>query len=88
MKILVCLLLFVGWSMLVAQEIQLSPHFLFNNLNVLISTIQEDPEKSEQFARSFSKIYRYVLARLDESSCVLSDELAFIQDYLWKFLKK
>lgn len=70
-------------SQIAHMKEQLSPHFLFNNLNVLISTIQEDPEKAEQFARSFSKIYRYVLARLDESSCVLSDELAFIQDYVY-----
>lgn len=62
---------------------QLSPHFLFNNLNVLISTIQEDSAKAEQFARSFSKIYRYVLERLDDTSCALADELLFIKDYVY-----
>ncbi|MGG5505486.1 MULTISPECIES: sensor histidine kinase [unclassified Myroides] len=62
---------------------QLSPHFLFNNLNVLISTIQEDSVKAEQFARSFSKIYRYVLERLDSASCTLEEEVAFIQDYIY-----
>lgn len=62
---------------------QLSPHFLFNNLNVLISTIQEDPVKAEQFARSFSKIYRYVLERLDATSSTLAEELKFIQDYIY-----
>ncbi|WP_410878946.1 sensor histidine kinase [Myroides sp. DW712] len=62
---------------------QLSPHFLFNNLNVLISTIQEDAVKAEQFARSFSKIYRYVLERLDATSSTLADELKFSQDYVY-----
>lgn len=62
---------------------QLSPHFLFNNLNVLISTIQEAPVKAEQFARSFSKIYRYVLERLDATSSTLADELKFSQDYIY-----
>ena len=62
---------------------QLAPHFLFNNLNVLISTIQEDPVKAEQFARSFSKIYRYVLERLDATSSTLAEELKFTQDYIY-----
>lgn len=70
-------------SQIAHMKEQLSPHFLFNNINVLISTIQEDPEKAEQFARSFSKIYRYVLERLDHSSCTLADELTFIEDYVY-----
>ncbi|EPH08302.1 histidine kinase [Myroides odoratimimus] len=70
-------------SQIESMKEQLSPHFLFNNMNVLISTIQEDPVKAEQFARSFSKIYRYVLERLDNTSCALSDEVAFIKDYVY-----
>ncbi|MDM1043872.1 histidine kinase [Myroides sp. 1354] len=70
-------------SQIAHMKEQLSPHFLFNNLNVLISTIQEDPVKAEQFARSFSKIYRYVLERLDDSSCALAEEVAFIRDYIY-----
>lgn len=70
-------------SQIAHMKEQLSPHFLFNNLNVLISTIQEDPVKAEQFARSFSKIYRYVLERLDYASCALEEEVAFIQDYVY-----
>ncbi|MDM1346208.1 histidine kinase [Myroides marinus] len=70
-------------SQIESMKEQLSPHFLFNNLNVLISTIQEDPVKAEQFARSFSKIYRYVLEKLDHTSCALGDELAFIKDYVY-----
>ena len=70
-------------SQIESMREQLSPHFLFNNLNVLISTIQEDPVKAEQFARSFSKIYRYVLEKLDYTTCALTDELAFIEDYVY-----
>ncbi|MCC9041717.1 histidine kinase [Myroides sp. M-43] len=70
-------------SQIASMKEQLSPHFLFNNMNVLISTIQEDPVKAEQFARSFSKIYRYVLEKLDYTSCALSDELKFIADYVY-----
>ena len=70
-------------SQIESMKEQLSPHFLFNNLNVLISTIQEDPLKAEKFARSFSKIYRYVLEKLDATSCTLADELSFIKDYVY-----
>lgn len=62
---------------------QLSPHFLFNNMNVLIGTIQEDPIKAEHFARCFSEIYRYVLEQLDSEVSYLSGELKFIQDYIY-----
>ncbi|MGG5614691.1 sensor histidine kinase [Myroides odoratimimus] len=70
-------------SQIEGMKEQLSPHFLFNNMNVLISTIQEDPVKAEQFARSFSKIYRYVLEKLDYPLCNLSDEVSFIRDYVY-----
>lgn len=70
-------------SQIESMKEQLSPHFLFNNMNVLISTIQEDPVKAEQFARSFSKIYRYVLEQLDNTVCSISDELSFIKDYVY-----
>ncbi|MEC4113733.1 sensor histidine kinase [Myroides pelagicus] len=70
-------------SQIESMKEQLSPHFLFNNLNVLISTIQEDPVKAELFARSFSKIYRYVLEKMDNAFCSLEDELSFIKDYVY-----
>ncbi|MHC5310099.1 sensor histidine kinase [Myroides sp. LJL116] len=70
-------------SYIESMKKQLSPHFLFNNLNVLISTIQEDPVKAEQFARAFSKIYRYVLLKIDQNDCLVKDELIFLQDYIY-----
>ncbi|WP_010250578.1 sensor histidine kinase [Myroides injenensis] len=70
-------------SQIESMKEQLSPHFLFNNMNVLISTIQEDPIKAERFARSFSKIYRYVLEKLDYTMCSVLDELTFIKDYVY-----
>ncbi|SDH34093.1 hypothetical protein SAMN05421818_102129 [Myroides phaeus] len=62
---------------------QLSPHFLFNNLNVLISIIQEDPQKAEQFARSFTNIYRYVLEQIENSKTTVGEEMRFARDYMY-----
>lgn len=62
---------------------QISPHFLFNNLNVLIGTIQEDPPKAEQFVRSFIAIYRYVLEQIDSGRAKVEDEMRFVRAYMY-----
>lgn len=62
---------------------QLSPHFLFNNLNVLISIIQEDSVKAEQFVRSFVKIYRYVIEQIENSTTTIEREIQFAKEYMY-----
>lgn len=62
---------------------QLSPHFLFNNLNVLISVIQEDSVKAEQFVRSFVKIYRYVIEQIENSTTTVEREIQFAKGYMY-----
>jgi sensor histidine kinase YesM len=61
---------------------QLDPHFLFNNLNVLISLIDENPQEAEDFTIKLSDIYRYVLEQKDQKLVLLSDELSFAKKYL------
>lgn len=65
---------------------QLSPHFLFNSLNVLSYLVYKDQRKADQFIEELSKIYRYIL-QLNETYLVpLSKELEFIESYI--FLQK
>jgi len=61
---------------------QLSPHFLFNNINVLTSLIEEDPVKAIKFSESLSNIYRYFLEQEKQDIVLLKDELKFAKDYL------
>ncbi|TGD58892.1 sensor histidine kinase [Flavobacterium humi] len=60
---------------------QLSPHFLFNNLNVLDQLIEEDKHKASDFLYEFSEIYRYVLQATDKKLVSVEDELSFAKSY-------
>lgn len=62
---------------------QVSPHFLFNSLNVLSSLIGEDPEKAEAFVDRLSKVYRYLLQNNQRSWTTLGTELDFIHAYAY-----
>ena len=61
---------------------QLSPHFLFNNINVLTSLIEENPKKAVLFSEKLSNIYRYFLEQEKQDVVLLKDEIYFAKDYL------
>ncbi len=60
---------------------QVSPHFLFNNLSILTSLVQINPELSEKFIEQLSKTYRYILEQKDQALISLGTELDFIDSY-------
>lgn len=62
---------------------QVSPHFLFNNFNVLNALIDEDPELAQRYLEKLGVIYRYVLNTRHEEVIRLENELSFIRDYLF-----
>ncbi|MFA5534043.1 MAG: histidine kinase [Mariniphaga sp.] len=62
-------------------QAQLNPHFLFNNLSVLKSMIQFDPNAASLFTQNFTDVYRYVLQSKDKTTIKLADELEFIEAY-------
>lgn len=69
-----------------ALKSQINPHFLFNSLNVLSSLIYTDTEKSDQFIKKFSEVFRYVIELNQESVVEIKKELKFLESYL--FLQK
>lgn len=62
-------------------KLQLNPHFLFNSLNTLSSLVHEDPEKSAEFIRKLSDVYRYVLDNRNKELVTLREEMEFIQAF-------
>jgi LytS/YehU family sensor histidine kinase len=66
-----------------ALQNQLNPHFLFNNLSVLISEIRYDRDRAEEFARKMADIYRYVLQSKDKTLVPVKEELRFIENYVF-----
>ncbi len=69
-------------------RMQLDPHFLFNNLNVLSSLIEKAPRTAQDFLDKFADVYRYVLEYKKEELVALSTELEFIEAYVYLLEKR
>ncbi|MGN0232544.1 MAG: sensor histidine kinase [Muribaculaceae bacterium] len=66
-----------------ALQSQLNPHFLFNSLNTLIAEISYNPDNAVQFTRNLSNVYRYVLQCQDKQVVSISEELEFLNAYIF-----
>lgn len=62
---------------------QISPHFLFNSLNILDSLVQSgENERAATYIRKLAALYRYILKNENEPLVLLSDELEFTEMYV------
>ncbi len=68
-------------SELIALKSHLSPHFMFNNLNILSSLINGKNYVAHDFLDGFSEVYRYVLKNRDAELITLKEELDFVRTY-------
>ncbi len=70
-------------SQLEGLKNQVNPHFLFNSLNTLTYLIPEDQERAVGFVQKLSKVYRYILEIKDEKLIPLTEELKFLDSYIF-----
>ena len=61
----------------------LDPHFLFNNLNILSSLIDKDHKTSRVFITKFAEVYRAILRTKSDDLILLSEEIDFINSYIY-----
>ncbi|NQY30257.1 MAG: histidine kinase [Flavobacteriaceae bacterium] len=61
---------------------QINPHFLFNNISVLTSLIEENPIKAIHFSESLASIYQYILKQDKHDTIPLKQDLGFINQYI------
>lgn len=61
---------------------QINPHFLFNNINTLITFIELNPDKAIAFAHNLANVYRHYLKNQSEDFVLLESEIDFILQYL------
>lgn len=64
-----------------ALQQQMSPHFLFNNLNTLSSLIDPGQEEAIHFSNNLANIYRYFTKNAGEDLVTLKQEISFIEAY-------
>ncbi|WP_207534165.1 sensor histidine kinase [Desertivirga arenae] len=75
-------------TQLESLKMQLDPHFLFNNLNVLSSLIELNPQVAQDFLDRFADVYRYVLRYKSEELVPLNVEVEFIHSYIFLLKKR
>jgi two-component system, LytTR family, sensor kinase len=66
-----------------ALKLQLDPHFVFNNLSVLSELILKDQHLGYEYTENFTKVYRYLLINSKKKLVPLSEELKFLDAYLF-----
>ncbi len=66
-----------------ALKSQLSPHFLFNCLNVLSSLVIKDTNAAENFIRSLAKSYDYTIKTYQNTLVNVAEELEFVTSYYY-----
>ncbi len=64
-------------------QAQINPHFLFNSLNTLSSLVYEDADRSAEFIRRLSDVYRHVLDTRHKELISIEEELSFIKSYVF-----
>ena len=62
---------------------QLSPHFLFNNLNTISSIIHKENTSVEPYIRKFAHTYQYILDTHHKPLVSLEEELSFVKAYFY-----
>ena len=72
----------LGEARLDALRMQLNPHFLFNALNAVSAYVERDPERAQTMIAQLGGLLRRVLDGDARTQVPLSDEAAFLGDYL------
>lgn len=68
---------------LTALKNQVNPHFLFNSLNSLSLLVREDQNAAGKFINKLSFLYRYILQSKDQDLVTITEELKFLDSYLF-----
>ena len=65
-----------------ALHAQVQPHFLFNALNTLSYLTETDARAAQRFTERLADMLRYTVEASARPAALLSDEIAFVEDYL------
>ncbi len=61
----------------------ISPHFLFNSLNTIISIIPENKENSIRFVNELSELYNFMLVNSQKETLLISEDLILAKKYVY-----
>ncbi len=67
---------------LMALQMQLNPHFLFNTLHTISALVHKDPDEAEEMIARLSELLRLALENTEANELPLREELEFLDRYL------
>ena len=66
-----------------ALKMQIDPHFIFNNLSILLDLVETGDKAAPDYVKSLSKVYRYIVSNVDNNLALVEDELVSLENYVF-----
>ena len=66
-----------------ALKVQIDPHFIFNNLSILLDLVETGDKTAPSYVKSLSKVYRHIVSNVDKNLSSVEDELSCLENYIF-----
>lgn len=66
-----------------ALKMQIDPHFIFNNLSILLDLVETGDKAAPSYVKSLSKVYRHIVSNVDKNLSSVEDELSCLENYIF-----
>ena len=64
-----------------ALKMRIDPHFIFNNLSILLDLVETSDKAAPGYVKSLSKVYRHIVSNVDKNLSSVADELSCLESY-------
>lgn len=66
-----------------ALKMQIDPHFIFNNLSILLDLVETGDLAAANYVKALSKVYRHIVSNVDNNLLSIADELSCLESYIF-----
>lgn len=66
-----------------ALKMQIDPHFIFNNLSILLDLVETGDKAAAHYVKALSKVYRHIVSNVDSNLSSVENELSCLDHYIF-----
>lgn len=66
-----------------ALKMQIDPHFIFNNLSILLDLVETGDHTAPHYVKALSKVYRHIISNVDNNLSTVENELSCLENYIF-----
>lgn len=66
-----------------ALKMQIDPHFIFNNLSILLDLVETGDKTAASYVQALSKVYRHIVSNVDKNLSSVENELSCLENYIF-----